>query len=83
MSVKSFLERKGLQAIRLWGMVFCDGGVEEDAKYLKVLFKYKMGKPLDLDNPKTFSEKLQWLKLYDRNPEYCTMVDKYEVKKWR
>lgn len=82
MGVKSFLERKGLQAIRLWGMVFCDGGVEEDARYLKVLFRYKMGKPLNLDNPKTFSEKLQWLKLYDRNPEYCTMVDKYEVKKY-
>ena len=35
---------------------------------------------MDLDNPKTFNEKLQWLKLYDRRPEYTTMVDKYEVK---
>lgn len=82
MSIRSFVERKGLQAIRLWGMLFCKGGVEEDAKYLKVLFRYKMGKPLDLEHPKTFSEKLQWLKLYDRNPEYCTMVDKYAVKKY-
>lgn len=39
-----------------------------------------MGKKLDLDNPRTFSEKLQWLKLYDRRPEYTTMVDKYAVK---
>lgn len=41
-----------------------------------------MGYPLDLDNPKTFNEKIQWLKLYDRRPEYTTMVDKYEVKKY-
>jgi hypothetical protein len=41
-----------------------------------------MGYPLDLENPKTFNEKLQWLKLYDRKPIYTTMVDKYEVKKY-
>lgn len=39
-----------------------------------------MGKKLKLKNPKTYSEKLQWLKLYDRNPEYIKLVDKYEVK---
>lgn len=37
---------------------------------------------MDLESPKTFCEKLQWLKLYDRNPKYTTMVDKYEVKKY-
>lgn len=41
-----------------------------------------MGKKLDLKNPQTFNEKLQWLKLYDRNPEYTKMVDKYEVRKY-
>ena len=40
-----------------------------------------MGRNLDLKNPKTFTEKLQWLKLYDRKPEYTSMVDKYAVKK--
>ncbi len=50
--------------------------------YLKVLFKNRMNSKLDLKNPKTFSEKLQWLKLYDRKPEYATMVDKAEVKKY-
>lgn len=34
----------------------------------------------DLKNPKTFNEKLQWLKLYDRNPDHIKMVDKYEAK---
>lgn len=37
-------------------------------------------KKLDLKNPQTFNEKLQWLKLYDRRPEYTTMVDKYRAK---
>lgn len=40
------------------------------------------GKFPDLKNPKTFNEKLQWLKLYDRKPEYTRMVDKYEAKKY-
>lgn len=41
-----------------------------------------MGKKLNLENPQTFNEKLQWIKLYDRKPIYRTMVDKYEVKKY-
>ena len=56
--------------------------VKWDAFYLKLLYKAKMGKRLNLDNPQTFNEKLQWLKLYDRNPEYIKMVDKYEAKKY-
>lgn len=54
----------------------------DDKSYLKILFYACMGKKLDLKNPKTFNEKLQWLKLYDRNPEYIKMVDKYEAKKY-
>ncbi len=41
-----------------------------------------MGRKLDLDNPQTLNEKLQWLKIYNRKPEYTTMVDKYAVKKY-
>jgi len=51
-----------------------------DKIYLKWMYRLKMGKKLNLDNPTTFSEKLQWLKLYDRKPEYSVMVDKYAVK---
>jgi hypothetical protein len=39
-----------------------------------------MKKELDFENPQTFNEKLQWLKLYDRKPEYTMMVDKYKVR---
>ena len=41
-----------------------------------------MGKKLDLENPQTFNEKLNWLKLYNHNPLYTTLVDKYAVKLW-
>ena len=41
-----------------------------------------MRKKLNLKNPITFSEKLQWLKLYDRRPEYVKMVDKYAAKEY-
>lgn len=51
-----------------------------DEAYLKLKFHIKMGHSLDLNNPKTYCEKLQWLKLYDRKPEYTSMVDKYEMK---
>ena len=53
-----------------------------DKLYLELMFKRRLGYKLDLKNPKTFNEKLQWLKLYDRKPIYTTMVDKYEAKKY-
>ena len=51
-----------------------------DEEFLKRAYKAFMGKELDLDNPITFNEKLQWLKLHDHNPAYTNMVDKYEAK---
>ena len=52
-----------------------------DRAYLKLKYWAVFGKRLDLKNPRTFNEKIQWLKLYDRNPFYTKLVDKYEVKK--
>ena len=54
----------------------------DDEVYLKRKYKACMGKKLNLDSPKTFNEKLQWLKLHDRKPEYTMMVDKYAVRKY-
>lgn len=51
-----------------------------DSIFLKLKFKKKMGYSFDLKNPQTFNEKLQWLKLYNRNPLYSTLVDKCAVK---
>lgn len=53
-----------------------------DKIYLKMIFRCFMGRKLNLRDPKTFSEKLQWLKLYNRKAEYTQMVDKYAVKKY-
>lgn len=53
-----------------------------DTAYLKLIYRLIFGRKLDLKNPQTFNEKLQWLKLNDRKTEYTTMVDKYEVKKY-
>lgn len=52
-----------------------------DKMYLKVKYHAVFGKKLNLDPPITYNEKLQWLKLNDRKPQYTKLVDKYEVKK--
>lgn len=51
-----------------------------DVVYLKLLFLYRLGYSLDLRHPQTYSQKLQWIKLFDHNPLYTRMVDKFEVK---
>ena len=53
-----------------------------DRDYLERKFEALMGTPLHLDAPQTFNEKLQWLKLYNRKPEYTLMVDKYRVREY-
>lgn len=53
-----------------------------DKLYLKMIYLLEIGKKLNLDNPQTYNEKLQWLKLYDRNLLYTQLVDKYEVRKY-
>ena len=62
------------------GLVFRLHFLFSDKVYLSILFWAKMGYRLDLKNPRTFSEKLQWLKLYDRNPLHTQLVDKILVK---
>lgn len=54
----------------------------DDERYLRLAYRIRMRKKLNLKNPQTFNEKLQWLKLYDRKSEYTMMVDKYEVRKY-
>ena len=53
-----------------------------DRLFLKIKYRIKVGRRLDLENPATFTEKIQWLKLYERNPLYTRMVDKYEAKEY-
>ena len=51
-------------------------------KFVKRDYRNRMGKPLNLETPETYTEKLQWLKVYDHRPEYTVMVDKHLVKEY-
>src|SRR5690554_2559090 len=53
-----------------------------DEHYLRLVYKGATGKVLNLENPKTFNEKIQWLKLHDRKREYRMYVDKYAVRSY-
>lgn len=55
--------------------------IPDDETYLKLLYRLKIGERLDLNNPQSYTAKLQWEKLYYRNPKLCRYIDKYEVKK--
>ncbi len=56
--------------------------IKDDATYIKWRWKVYMDYPLNLADPQSFNEKLQWLKLHDRQPIYSKLVDKYEVKQY-
>lgn len=53
-----------------------------DELYLKIIFKGYMGKKLNMVDPQSFNEKIQWLKLYNRNDSFVKMVDKFEAKQF-
>lgn len=53
-----------------------------DSVYLRITYYLHMGKRLNLKNPQTYTEKINWLKINDIHPEYSLLVDKYEVKKY-
>lgn len=53
-----------------------------DRQWVKLMYRVRMGKKLNLDNPRTYNEKLQWMKLNYYNPLYTQLADKYEVRKY-
>jgi hypothetical protein len=55
--------------------------IKSDRFFLVVYYRLALGKSLNLDNPIKFTEKIQWLKLHNRDPSYSKMVDKYQVRK--
>lgn len=71
------LEREGSPALLEKYRAFMD-----DSEYLKKRFQYIMGYPLCLEHPKTFNEKLAWLKIHDRKAQYTRMVDKAAAKEY-
>lgn len=54
----------------------------DDETYIKMLYRILLGEMIDLSSPMSFNEKIQWLKLYDRQSSYTVMVDKYKVREY-
>lgn len=77
--IKEYIKRPEIVGYRLLQQYFT---WLPDKLYIQLMFRFKMGFWPNLKNPQTFSEKLQWLKLYNRRPEYTKMVDKYAVKEY-
>lgn len=75
--IKSFLKRVRLAVLYRTAKFY-----KSDEKFLKKLFRVRMGEELNIENPQTFSEKLQWLKIYNRHDLQTKMVDKVEAKKY-
>ena len=65
---------------KLWYLDMSKHKKMDDRLYIESRYRAIFKKPIDLDNPVTFNEKMQWLKLYNQNPEYTDMVDKYLSK---
>lgn len=75
--IVDYLERPSIIGSKLlmkWGCWL------PDELYIRLMYRLLMGYKLNLKEPITFNEKIQWLKLYNRKPEYSMMVDKYAVK---
>ena len=73
--------KKPLLAFYFW-LVKVAGILMGDRKYLEFRYKLLFKEKPDLDNPTTFNEKLNWLKLYNRKSEYSSLVNKYDVKSY-
>lgn len=79
--LKKFGMDPGYYSIVALGRVL-NGNVNMDSIYLKLLYRYKLGKKLDLKKPQTYNEKIQWMKVHYRNPLYTQLADKYGVREY-
>lgn len=79
-SIKDIVKNPLLIVAKLWKIF--SPIVKSDLLYLKVRYRCVMKRRLNLDNPQTYNEKLQWIKLYYRKPIMTKMVDKYAAKEY-
>lgn len=79
--IKHLLSKDGLHWLVYYSLCTTNLKMKlSDSNFLRLQFRCATGMDLNLGNPVTFNEKLQWLKIYDRNPLYTIMVDKLSVK---
>lgn len=80
---KVVLKKGGMRAFLNWILVSKKVGIIlPDDVYVPLVFYLRTGKKMSKNDPQEFNEKLQWLKLYNRNVDYIKMVDKLNVKKY-
>lgn len=80
---KRYVDNKINYLIKNFEYKICEYMPEEKyAEYLKDWFYRYTGNELNLDNPQTFNEKIQWMKLYDSTPLKTQLADKYLVRDW-
>ena len=77
MNIKNSLFHPSRLLAGLWARF---GQNVSDETYLKLRYRLIFGERLNLDSPKGYNEKINWLKIYNRNPLYPRLVDKAEVK---
>ena len=77
MDIKIFINKIRKVALR---QLYCYNWAIPDKTYLRLVYYLKNGEWLNLEHPQTYNEKLNWLKLHDKNPLYTSLVDKYSVK---
>ena len=77
----SLILRYTTSIIRLFIQRYCYK-IFDDITYIRLVYFFTYYKFINLKKPKTFNEKLNWLKLYNRHDVYTTMADKYNVKKY-
>ena len=79
--MKEFIKKINKQPrLILLGLIKHLGIFVTDKLFLSIIYRLKTGSKICWNNPKSFNEKIQWLKLYDRKPEYTIFVDKYKVR---
>lgn len=80
-TLKKLTKKPGLYAIYALGRVIRGNDLLDEC-YLNILFRYRVHKKLNLKNPIGMDQKLQWLKIHNKNPKYTEMVDKYWVRSY-
>lgn len=78
MNIKKFFDNPAMVVLYLGRRGFFNW--INDKTYIRLLFRIHFGYWPDIDNPQTYNEKIQWLKLHNRNPYYSELVDKLEVR---
>ena len=87
MTFKTILLKSGRHLLGYWNriadpVIYNASKLVPDRIYLEHRYKKRMGKKLNLDPPVTYNEKLNWIKLYDRDPKYNKLVDKLAVRNY-